>query len=76
MESTIQGSVEESVWHIVPHSLKIEGTCKSHKSSKEASSESGCVLLLQVFSDDNSSLIFEKISIFIEFVGGYPVHRS
>jgi hypothetical protein len=76
MESTIQGSVEESVRHIVLHSLKIKGTCESHKSSEEASSESGCVgiaiLLLQVSSDDKLSLVFEKISVFIELVGEYP----
>jgi hypothetical protein len=76
MESTIHGSVEESVWHIVLHSLKIEGTCESHKSPEEASSESGCVgiaiLLLQVSSDDKPSLVFKKISIFIKLVGEHP----
>jgi hypothetical protein len=75
MESTIYSSVEESVWHIVLHSLKIEGTCERHKSSEEASSKSGCVgiaiLLLQVSSDDKSSFVFEKISVFIELVSEY-----
>jgi hypothetical protein len=58
------------------HSLKIEGTCESHKSSEEASSESGyvgiAILLLQVSSDDKPSFVFEKISVFIELVGEYP----
>jgi hypothetical protein len=79
MESTIHDSVEESVWHVVLHSLKIEGTCESYKSSEEASSESGCVgiaiLLLQVTLDNKSSLVFEKISVFIELVGEYPHQR-
>jgi hypothetical protein len=76
MESTIQGSVEESVWHIVLHCLEVESTCKSYESSEEASSKSGCIsiaiLPLQVSSDDKTSLVFEKIPISIKLVGEYP----
>jgi hypothetical protein len=83
MESTVQGSIEESIWHIILPSLKVEGTGKSHESSEKASSKSGCIsitiLFLQVSTDNKSSLILEKISIFIKLVGeylhqGYSIH--
>jgi hypothetical protein len=76
MESAVQDSIEEGVWYIILPSLKVKGTSKSHESLEKASSKSGCIgitmLLLQVSTDNKSSLVFKKISIFIKLVGEYP----
>jgi hypothetical protein len=51
-ESAIQESNERGVWRNVLHSLQVESTSKSHKSSEGAGDESSCVcvaiLLLKV----------------------------
>jgi hypothetical protein len=72
MESAVQDSIEEGVWHIILPSLKVEGTSKSHKSLEKASSKSSCIgitiLLLQISTDNKPGLLLEKMSIFIKLV--------
>jgi hypothetical protein len=58
------------------HSLKVKGTSKGYECSEEAGGKSSCVrvaiLLLEVSSYDQASLVFVKIPVLIELVAEYP----